>query len=110
MVGKLGIVTFAPWVALIGFDVGVARRASARPRVRRRLWLIANHADDVTVDGAQIGVRGGSLVVLALGSALAGRRLRASEEAQRARRVAAVRADRLDARRHLPHRRETARC
>ena len=37
----------------------------------------------MTVTGVQIGVRAASLAVLALGTALAGRRLRASEESQR---------------------------
>ncbi len=79
---KLGVITFAPWVALIGFDIGEIGGLVAGG-VAVGLWVVANHADNVTVDGVQIGVRAGSLAALALGSALAGRRLRASESAQR---------------------------
>jgi signal transduction histidine kinase len=79
---KLGIITFAPWVALIAFDLGEIGGLVAGGSALG-LWVIANHADNVTVDGVQIGVRAGSLVALALGSALAGRRLRASESRQR---------------------------
>ncbi len=79
---KLGIVTFAPWVALIGFDIGVLGGVIAGGGAVG-LWIIANHTSHVTVDGAQIAIRTGTMFALAFGSALAGRRLRASEEAQR---------------------------
>ena len=79
---KLGIVTFAPWVALIGFDIGVLGGLAAAG-ISVGLWMIANDASNVSVDKSQIAVRAGTMVVLALGSTLAGRRLRASEEAQR---------------------------
>jgi len=79
---KLGIVTFAPWVALVGFDVGVVVGVGVGA-FATLLYLIATHYDSVTLDATQIGVRTGSLVVLGAGSALVGRRLRASEEAHR---------------------------
>jgi signal transduction histidine kinase len=79
---KLGVVSLAPWVALIGFDLGVAG-GIAGAALATALWLIASNADGGNVDNTQIGVRAGSLIVLAVGSALAGRRLRASEEAHR---------------------------
>jgi signal transduction histidine kinase len=79
---ELGVVTFAPWVALIGFDIGVLGGLAAAV-ISVELWIIANDASNVTVDNVQIAVRMGSMVALALGSALAGRRLRASEVAQR---------------------------
>ena len=79
---KLGIVTFAPWVALIGFDIGVLGGVIAGGGAVG-LWIIANHASNVTVDNTQIAIRTGTMFALAFGSALAGRRLRASEEAQR---------------------------
>ena len=79
---KLGVVAFAPWVALIGFDLGVlGGLLIAVSSVG--LWVIATNADNVKVDNVQVAVRLGALVVLAVGTALAGRRLRASEEAQR---------------------------
>jgi signal transduction histidine kinase len=80
--GKLGIITFAPWVALIAFDIGEIGGLIAAG-VAVGLWIIANKTDHVKVDDVQIGVRVGSMGALALGSALAGRRLRASESAQR---------------------------
>ena len=79
---QLGVITFAPWVALIGFDIG-ALGGIAAAGVAVGLWILANHADNVNVTGVQIGVRAASLAVLALGTALAGRRLRESEAAQR---------------------------
>jgi signal transduction histidine kinase len=79
---QLGVITFAPWVALIGFDIG-AIGGTAAAGVAIGLWVFANHADNANVTGVQIGVRAVSLAVLALGTALAGRRLRASEEAHR---------------------------
>jgi signal transduction histidine kinase len=59
------------------------------------LWIIANDASNVSVDKVQVGVRVGSMVVLGVGSALAGRRLRASEEAQRT--VASLQSALIDA-------------
>jgi signal transduction histidine kinase len=79
---KLGVVALAPWVALIGFDLGVLGGLLVAV-LSVGLWTIANHVSNVSVDGVQVGVRVGSMVVLGVGSALAGRRLRASEEAQR---------------------------
>ena len=91
---KLGIVTFAPWVALIGFDVGVLGGVLAGGGAVG-LWIIANHASHVTVDSAQIAIRAGTMFALAFGSALAGRRLRASEEVQRT--VASLQSALIDA-------------
>jgi signal transduction histidine kinase len=57
--------------------------------------MIANHVSNVSVDSVQIGVRVGSMLVLGGGSALAGRRLRASEEAHRT--VASLQSALIDA-------------
>jgi signal transduction histidine kinase len=78
----LGAVAFAPWVALIGFDAG-AVAGTVAVALAVTLWLVGANADHVSFNDGQIAVRSGSLVVLALGSALAGRRLRKSEAAQR---------------------------
>jgi signal transduction histidine kinase len=91
---KLGVVAFAPWVALIGFDLGVLG-GLAIGVISVGLWLIANHASNVSVDNVQVAVRMVSMVVLGGGSALAGRRLRASEEAQRT--VASLQSALIDA-------------
>jgi signal transduction histidine kinase len=79
---KLGVVTLAPWVALIGFDVGVVGGFLGAAGALT-LWIVAANADDVSLDNTQIGVRAASLAALAVGSALAGRRLRESERTQR---------------------------
>jgi signal transduction histidine kinase len=79
---KLGIVTLAPWVALIGFDLGVVGGLLAAAGAMT-LWIVAANADDVSLDNTQIGVRTASLAAIAVGSALAGRRLRESERRQR---------------------------
>jgi signal transduction histidine kinase len=78
----LGAVAFAPWVALIGFDAG-AVVGTGGVALAVTLWLVGAHADHLSFNNGQIAVRSGALVVLALGSALAGRRLRKSEAAQR---------------------------
>jgi signal transduction histidine kinase len=91
---KLGIVTFAPWVALIAFDLGLLGGVLAAGGAVA-LWSIANHTGHVAVDGVQIAIRTGSMVVLAVGSSLAGLRLRASEEAQRT--VASLQSALIDA-------------
>jgi signal transduction histidine kinase len=79
----LGVIAFAPWVALIGFDAG-AVAGTMGVALAMTLWLVAGNADGVVFSNAQIAVRSGSLVVLALGSAIVGQRLRKSEVAQRA--------------------------
>ena len=79
----LGAIAFAPWVALIGLDAG-AVTGIVGAALAITMWLVAANQDNVTFGSAQVAVRSGSLLVLALGSALVGRRLRASEAAQRA--------------------------
>jgi signal transduction histidine kinase len=91
---KLGIVTLAPWVALIGFDLGVIG-GIVGAAAAMTLWVVAANADAVVLDSAQIAVRAASLVALAVGSALAGRRLRASERSVRD--VAALQSALIDA-------------
>jgi signal transduction histidine kinase len=78
----LGAIAFAPWVALIGFDAGAVAGTLA-VALAVTLWLVGANSDHVSYNDGQIAVRSGSLVVLALGSALVGRRLRKSEAAQR---------------------------
>ena len=79
---QLGVISLAPWVALIGFDLGAVGGLAAAG-VAVGLWIAANDADNASVTGVQIAVRAAALAVLALGTALAGRRLRASEAALR---------------------------
>jgi len=90
---KLGVITLAPWVALAGFDLGVLG-GIAGAVLATTLWLVASNADNAVLDNVQIGVRAGSLGALAIGSALAGRRLRASENSQR--RVASLQSALID--------------
>jgi signal transduction histidine kinase len=78
----LGAIAFAPWVALIAFDAG-AVAGTVAVALAVTLWLVGANADNVSFNDGQIAVRSGALVVLALGSALVGRRLRKSEAAQR---------------------------
>ncbi|HET6944580.1 MAG TPA: histidine kinase dimerization/phospho-acceptor domain-containing protein, partial [Gaiellaceae bacterium] len=80
---KLGVVTLAPWVALLGFDLGVVGGAVGAVG-SMALWLVAIDAENASaLDRMQVAVRTGSLIVLGVGSALAGRRLRASERVLR---------------------------
>jgi signal transduction histidine kinase len=74
----LGAVAFAPWVGLIGFDAGAwVGLLTAGGSVG--LWLIAGSHEGMHVGGAQIAVRVGYLALLGAGTAVAGRRLLASE-------------------------------
>src|SRR5581483_6581854 len=77
-----------------GFDVGVTGGIVAAA-LAMTLWLVAANADQQNLDNVQITVRLGSLLALALGSALAGRRLRESERNQRS--VAALQSALIDA-------------
>jgi signal transduction histidine kinase len=90
----LGAIAFAPWVALIAFDAGAVAGTLA-VALAITLWLVGANADDVSFNDGQIAVRAGSFVVLAVGSALVGRRLRKSEEALRE--VAALQSALIDA-------------
>ena len=90
----LGVIAFAPWVALIGLDAG-GLAGIAASAVAITAWLVAANADSVSIGNVQVAVRSGSLVALALGSAFVGRRLRTSEAAQRA--VASLQSALIDA-------------
>jgi signal transduction histidine kinase len=90
----LGAITFTPWVALIGFDTGIVGGAVSA-MVATGLWLVATDADGITLSAAQITVRACSFVVIGLLTGLAGRRLRAAEERQRA--VASLQGALIDA-------------
>ena len=91
---KLGIVTFAPWVAVAAFDLGVLGGVVGAA-LATALFLIATNADNVGLDAVAIAVRAGALAALAIGSGLTGRRLRTSEHAQR--RVSGLQSALLDA-------------
>jgi signal transduction histidine kinase len=92
--GKLGVITLAPWVGLIAFDLGLVGGLVAAG-LATTLWLVAANADDAVLGNDQIAIRAVSLAVLAAGCALAGRRLRASEAAQRS--IAALQTSLIDA-------------
>ncbi len=79
---KLGAITFAPWVAVAAFDLGLLG-GIAGAALATTLWLVATNADSVALETVAIAVRVGSLGALAIGSGLAGRRLRSSERALR---------------------------
>jgi signal transduction histidine kinase len=91
---KLGIITFAPWVALIGFDAGIVAGVVGALGATV-LWYVASNADDANLSSAQIIIRGTTLCVLAAGSALAGRALRDSERSVRG--VASLQSALIDA-------------
>jgi len=76
----LGAVAFAPWVGLIGFDAGFwAGIAMAGGSIG--LWLLAGTHEGLHTTGVQVTVRIGYLALLGAGTAVAGRRLQASERA-----------------------------
>jgi len=78
----LGAIAFTPWVGLIGFDASVIGGAAAAA-VATGLWLAAAAIQDGVTGAVPISIRFGAFLVLGLGSALVGGRLRASEGSQR---------------------------
>src|SRR5690348_7398339 len=80
--GKLGTIALAPWVALLGFDLGVIGGVAAAA-LAVVAWVFAMHVDGAAWDNVQVVVRSLAMVVLGVISALAGLRLRAHERALR---------------------------
>jgi signal transduction histidine kinase len=90
----IGVVAFAPWVALIGFDAGLWAGVSTGA-ASVGLWLLAGSHEGMHTSAVQIAVRVGYLVLLGAGTAVVGRRLRASEQAHSS--VAALQSALIDA-------------
>ena len=90
----LGTIALAPWVALIGFDLGIAGGMTAG-LLATGAWLLATEIAGRHWDGAQVVVRAVTLVVLGVGTALAGMRVRAQQRALRA--TAALQSSLIDA-------------
>src|SRR3954470_21755000 len=81
--GRLGTIALAPWVALIGFDTGVAGGIVAAI-LALAAWLFATKVGTGTYDNIQLIVRSVALLALGIGPALAGQRVRAQAETMRA--------------------------
>ncbi|HVS85826.1 MAG TPA: ATP-binding protein [Gaiellaceae bacterium] len=92
---QLGTVAFAPWIALLGFDLGeLASLPFAVAAVG--FWELATLQNStVNPTWVQIVIRLGILAVLGIGSGMGGRRLRESERSQRL--VAALQSSLIDA-------------
>src|SRR4051812_41908833 len=91
---KLGTIALAPWVALIGFDLGVVGGIAAAA-VALALWLVATDVSNNAWDTIQLVVRSVALLVIGVGSALAGRRMRVQQDALRS--TTALQASLIDA-------------
>jgi len=79
---KLGTIALAPWAALLAFDLGVVGGVVGAIAAVT-LWFATAHAQNVSLDGVQVGVRLGSMIALGLGSGIVGGRLRESERSHR---------------------------
>jgi signal transduction histidine kinase len=79
---KLGTIALAPWVALIGFDLGIVGGLAAAG-VALAAWLIATDVSNLPWNTIQLIVRAVALLAIGVGSALAGRRMRLQEGALR---------------------------
>jgi signal transduction histidine kinase len=79
---KLGTIALAPWVALLGFDMGIGG-GIVGAILAVAAWLFATKVGSGTWDNVQLVVRSVALLALGIGSALAGLRLRAQERALR---------------------------
>jgi signal transduction histidine kinase len=75
---RLGTIALAPWVALIGLDVGIVGGVCAAA-LAMAAWLFATRTQSIPWDTVQVVVRTLALLVLGVGSALAGLRLRSQE-------------------------------
>ena len=80
---KLGTIGLAPWVALLGFDMGILGGAAAAA-LAMGAWVVATHVDGGSTDSIQLVVRSVALLALGVGTALAGLRVRAQERILRA--------------------------
>src|SRR3954468_22027317 len=67
---KLGTIALAPWVALLGFDMGLAA-GIVGAILAVAAWLFAVKVADGAWDNVQIAVRSVALLLLGGGSALA---------------------------------------
>ena len=96
LTATLGTIAVAPWVALVGFDLGVLGGAAAGG-FSLLLWWVATAIDPQAgaATGSQLDIRLVILVLLGIAAGLAGRRLRASEQAQAA--TAALQSALIDA-------------
>jgi signal transduction histidine kinase len=79
---KLGTIALAPWVALLGFDIGLAG-GIVGAILALAAWLFATKVSHLAWDNVQLVVRSVALLMLGVGSALAGLRLRAQERTLR---------------------------
>ena len=75
---KLGTIALAPWVALLGFDIGIAGGVAAAALAVAG-WILAVHVGKDPWDNVQLIVRSLAMVMLGILSALAGLRMRAQE-------------------------------
>jgi len=75
---KLGTVALTPWVALLGFDLGIVGGVIGG-LVALVLWIIATRIGSLAQDTVQLIVRGIALVALGALSGLAGERSRRQE-------------------------------
>ncbi|HWX10002.1 MAG TPA: ATP-binding protein, partial [Gaiellaceae bacterium] len=82
LLGELGAVAFAPWVALIGFDAGPFGGGAAAG-LSTAFWLAAVLHEDGRTSAFPFTVRITAFVLLGIGPGLVGRRLRASERSLR---------------------------
>ena len=80
---KLGTIALAPWVALLGFDIGIVGGVTAA-LVAIGAWLLATRVGSASLDSVQLVVRSVAMLMLGVLSALAGLRLRAQEAMLRA--------------------------
>ncbi len=79
---KLGTIALAPWVALLGFDLGIVGGVLGAAGAMV-LWMAATKIGDLQQDAVQIVVRTIALLLLGGFSALAGLQLRAQVRARR---------------------------
>jgi signal transduction histidine kinase len=90
---NLGAVSFAPWVALIGFDAGPIGGGAAAG-LASSLWLAAVLQADGRTAALPLAVRIAAFVLLGIGPGFVGKRLRASEHSLR--RVTALQSELID--------------
>ena len=91
---RLGTIALAPWVALIGFDLGMTGGIAAAG-IAVTAWVVATDVSNIAWDTIQLVVRSIALLALGVGSALAGRRMRMQATALHS--TAALQASLIDA-------------
>ena len=79
---EIGAIGLAPWIGLIGYEVGTAGGVAAAAAALG-LWIVAVDTQGGSLSALALGIRIAAFLLFAVGSSIVGRRMRESERAHR---------------------------